>query len=377
MNMNIVSFHHQVGKSTALFILIAVIAITVGVVAQNKLRSGLPLPTFDNLILLPKTKPLGDIKFTKHDGTTFEAEDLAGKWSILFFAFTNCPDICPSTLHVLKQVKQELTANGTWQAFQLTMVSVDPERDTPERLQQYVPFFDPEFIGLTADLDYTTQFAKNLGILFFKGDVLENGGYDVDHSAALILVNPDGQFAGVINAPHKKETLISDLQKLGNYALSQGTINTDKKSKTPDNTDASSESAATDSAQTNATHADLVFKDAWIRPAPPTAPSMAGYLTIKNNSHRNITIVEADSPLFDAAMIHQTVIEGGVAKMQHMDGLTIAAGESADLTPLGVHLMLMRPEDEVSIGTQVPVQFTLDSGETIDLSIKVQDNPSE
>ena len=96
------------------------------------------------------------------------------------------------------------------------MVSVDPERDTQERLKNYVPYFDSEFIGLRGDLDTTTKFAKQMGILFIHQEP-ENEFYQVDHSASIILVNPAGEMAGVITAPHKANEITNDLIALADH----------------------------------------------------------------------------------------------------------------------------------------------------------------
>lgn len=383
--MTISNSKYQLGKINILFVAIAAIAIIIGIMAQKNggntsteaSKSGL---SFNKLILLPNPIDMGEVNFTTHTGASFTNKNLLGKWSILFFAFTNCPDICPTTLQTMQQVKQEMTNNGTWPAFQLAMVSVDPERDTAERLQQYVPHFDKEFIGLTGKLDYTTQFAKNLGILFFKGETLPDGNYDVDHSSGLILVNPKGQYAGYLGAPHQKQILIEDLTKLGAQAMSAGHIINEPElnsSKAQDNTDQNS-SVVTSANQSGQLQSNIIMiENAWIRPAPPSAPSMAGYFLINNTSESTINIVDAESPLFDMAMIHETVIEDGIASMQHMDGLVIKAGESAQLAPMGVHLMLMRPEQKISVGTKVPITLTLESGEELEIEIPVRNNPNE
>ena len=374
--------NRQTGKSTPLIIIIAAIALLVGLMSRQPSTVEATVPQFEKITLLPKTKSLGEVKFTDHYGNDFSQEHLKGKWSILFFAFTNCPDVCPSTLHTLKQVKQKL---GTaWPPLQLLMITVDPERDSSERLKQYVPFFDPEFIGLRANLDYTTAFAKNVGVLFFKGKTLEGGGYDVDHSAYMILVNPQGEYAGVISAPHTQETLYSDLKKLSDYA---------KKSSNRDNAtansgaaqppaladqDLNSDQSSSDSSNGSSGNSDgkIVIKDAWIRPAPPSAPAMAGYLSIENQRDQAISIVNAQSPLFDEIMIHQTKIEDGVAGMNHLMALEIKAGETALLEPIGTHLMMMDPDSIPSAGTQVPVTLSLANGERININIEVRNNPN-
>lgn len=361
----------QSGKSAVFLAIFVVVALLVGIAAQQISNKPVAMPKFSKLILLPKPKQLGAVDFINQDSENFGPQKFKGKWSILFFAFTNCPDICPATMQVLKQVKQDLQKAQVWNAFQVAMVSVDPERDTPARLKQYVPFFDPEFIGLTGDLDYTERFAKNLGILFFKGEILENGGYDVDHGASLILINPNGEYAGVISAPHKREQLSADLLKLGNYALKNQQISA---TASPNNLSINTSVAGSNAKQ--APDTALTITNAWIRPSPPNATAMAGYFTIKNNSLNDIRVTGVNSPLFAMSMIHQTVIEDGVASMEHLDDFTIEAGTTQKLAPLSTHLMLMRPKQNLPIGSQVPIALELSSGATIETSIEVRNEPT-
>ena len=359
------------GKTTILFIVVIAIAVALGVYLQQRDATNQQFPSFEKLILLPTPKALGDVNFQSHNGSEFNKASLEGRWTILFFAFTNCPDICPSTLHTLKQVKANLDTAGVWNAFQLAMVTVDPERDSLERLAQYVPFFDKDFIGLRGDLDYTTKFAKNLGILFFKGEVLENGSYEVDHGASLILVDPAGNYAGVISAPHKVDPISRDLSKLGNHALKNGRI----KARVTNNAAATIEKDKASAAKKSNTYAStgLSITNAWIRSAPPGAPAMAGYAVISNLQNKANSIVAVSSPLFEEAMIHNTIIEDGIASMDHIEELEIAAQASAVLKPLGTHLMLMEPVKPLNIGDIVPLNFELSSGETLETTFVVKE----
>ena len=362
---------HNSGKTTILYIVVIAIAVAFGVYLQQRDATNQQMPSFEKLKLLPTPKTLGEVNFQSHNGSEFNKANLEGRWTILFFAFTNCPDICPSTLHTLKQVKANLDTAGVWNAFQLAMVTVDPERDSLERLAQYVPFFDKDFIGLRGDLDYTTKFAKNLGILFFKGEVLENGSYEVDHGASLILVNPDGNYAGVIGAPHTVDPISRDLSKLGNDALKNDKIIARSTNETSVSSEKVKAPATTDiSANTSA---GIGITDAWIRLAPPGAPAMAGYAIISNLQNEANSITAVSSPLFEEAMIHNTIIEDGIASMDHIDDLEIPAKASVTLKPLGTHLMLMEPLKPLNIGDIVPLRFELSSGETFETTFVVKD----
>ena len=319
------------------------------------------------MIMLPNSKAINHIDFTDHNGDTFGKTDFLGRWSIVFFGFTNCPDICPTTMQTLKQVKQQLTDKALWQNYQVVMVSVDPETDTPERLANYVPFFDSQFIGLVSNIEKTTEFAKQLGILFIKREKDGSDFYEVDHSASLIVINPEGQMAGVISAPHKADEISADLSKLAKHV---GPI------KNPPQiaTQATSQEKEAPSAITEETGV-LNIQQAWIRPAPPNAPSLAAYFVIENKSNQDIRIIDSHSPAFDMTMIHNTVIEDGVAKMIHMDALEIPANSSVELAPLGTHMMLMRPEQTLSVGDEVSITLIDELDNEYQYTIPVRQQP--
>jgi protein SCO1/2 len=145
---------------------------------------------------------ISDFSMTDHLGNTANLELLKGHWSLIFFGFTTCPDICPTTLSVLADA-----VRGIPDPPMIIMVSVDPERDTPEVLSQYVPAFDKTFIGITGSFDETVKLAEQLNVAFGKVPGYEPGSYLVDHSASLILINPEGKYAGFIKAPHNAQNI--------------------------------------------------------------------------------------------------------------------------------------------------------------------------
>lgn len=356
------------GKSYFLFILIAIVAIGSGLLVQSSKTPPIDRPEFKKIILLPNTKPLINVDFVDHEGKKFGLEQLTGKWSLLFFGFTNCPDICPTTMQTLKQVKSKVEQAGVWHNYQVIMVSVDPERDTTERLSNYVPYFDPEFIGISGPLESTASFAKNVGILFFKNEATTNGGYDVDHGAAIILVNPQGQYAGVITAPHIEATISDDLIALADYAGVKPSAVKSSATKT--------ELKPTTIASVPTESPSLVFENAWIRPAPPSVPSMAAYFDLVNNTDQDIVIDKSSSSAFDMTMIHTTLIEDGVASMEHLDQLVVPANGRVKLAPLGVHMMLMRPTQGLGLGDNAEITLMTESGEKYTHTITVKAQPN-
>lgn len=148
-----------------------------------------------------KPRIINEFNLLDHSGEPFTLQQLQGKWSLMFFGFAACPDICPTTLAQLKQVKVQLDPDVRDQ-IQVVMVSVDPARDTVDKLAQYMPYFDPEFIGLTGEFLQIKRLANQLNMAFVKvrsGD--DPMDYTVDHSANIALVNPKGHYHGFIKAP--------------------------------------------------------------------------------------------------------------------------------------------------------------------------------
>jgi protein SCO1/2 len=148
-------------------------------------------------------------------GRNFGAANLRGHWSLMFFGYTNCPDFCPTTLTTLAAMNKRLRASPEAPVRpQVIFVSVDAKRDTPAQMAKYVPYFDPEFIGLTAaDQPGIEAVAKKLGV----GVIIQpasDGNYTVDHSGAIFVVNPDGRLTAILTGPFRVDALQADFQRI-------------------------------------------------------------------------------------------------------------------------------------------------------------------
>ena len=129
----------------------------------------------------PEAREIRPFKLIDHRGNPVGNANLVGEWQLMFFGFTFCPDICP------------------------TMVSVDPERDTPEALSRYVPSFNPAFMGYTGTFDNIVGLATNVNIAFGKVPGKEPGTYTMDHAASIVVIDPTGRYAGFIKSPHQAD----------------------------------------------------------------------------------------------------------------------------------------------------------------------------
>lgn len=137
--------------------------------------------------------------------------DYRGKVVAMFFGYTHCPDVCPTTLADLAQVMRLLGKDAD--KLQVLFVTLDPQRDTRELLAQYAPAFHPSFVGLSGDAEATAQTARAFGVMYRKQTV-KNGDYTLDHSAGTYLISPDGKF--VLLAPYQQQTelLLHDIKLL-------------------------------------------------------------------------------------------------------------------------------------------------------------------
>ena len=141
--------------------------------------------------LLDPPKEVGDFTLTDQDGQPFRLSDLRGKVALLFFGYTNCPDVCPTTLAELKRVKALLGDEAEQVAF--VFVSVDGSRDTPERLSAYVRAFDPQFIGLTGDDAALRPISRDFGVFYQRVNYESDVNYLVDHTASTFVVDQQGR----------------------------------------------------------------------------------------------------------------------------------------------------------------------------------------
>ena len=160
--------------------------------------------------VLPVRTPISEFSLVDHDGTAINQDVFKGQWDLVFFGFTNCPDICPITLQILSVAKQQLEQQGQVPLPRIVLVSVDPDRDTPEKMASYLSNFGDGNLGVTGDIDEIRQLTDGLGI-FFEKRAGETEFYNVDHSAVVIVIDPDGQFHALFGSPHKIENFVNDL----------------------------------------------------------------------------------------------------------------------------------------------------------------------
>ncbi|WP_076417686.1 MULTISPECIES: SCO family protein [Colwelliaceae] len=206
-----------------IYVVIALAALTTGVLLFTQLnQQNQP----EHALFYEQAREIKPFVMTDQNGNNFSNEELKGKWSWVFFGYTSCPDVCPTTLQELNFVYDDMKniASNT----QVILVSVDPKRDTTEKLAGYIKYFNKEFIALNSGHDVLFPFARNLGLMYAMndGERAENNMYTVDHSASIVLINPNGNIAAIFQ-PHQVlgrlptvegDDLVSDFAKIVNLS---------------------------------------------------------------------------------------------------------------------------------------------------------------
>ncbi|HEY5645487.1 MAG TPA: SCO family protein [Pseudomonadales bacterium] len=196
------------------------IAVVVGLFVHTVMRT--PVLSEEQLreqgvFILPRPREITAFELATHSGEPFTLESVAGHWTFVFFGFTNCPDVCPTTMAVMGQARRAL---GDGEAFQGVLVSVDPERDDAQTLAAYTTAFAPDFMGVRGDREQTAAFAAQVNVAFAKMPVLDAQGesdpdaYQVDHTANIVIINPRGHYHGFIKYPQQADTIVAAFRSL-------------------------------------------------------------------------------------------------------------------------------------------------------------------
>jgi len=200
---------------THLLVLLAALAAGLGLwLAQSRQGSDAASARMETVFLYPQPRALPDFSLRAPEGGAFLPADLQGRWHLVFVGFTHCPDVCPTTLAELGQAEKRWDQSlPEAQRPRTVFISVDPERDTPERALEYARYFSPTAIAASGDLADLEQFARSLGMVFMKTP-LPGGDYTVDHSTHLALIDPAGRMAGIVRSPLDVEKLARDMVRL-------------------------------------------------------------------------------------------------------------------------------------------------------------------
>jgi protein SCO1/2 len=158
------------------------------------------------LYLIEPARDLGSFNLIDTNEKEFLPQDFEGKWNVLFFGFTFCPDICPITMRMLSRIEKEI-GKQELDKIRIFLVTVDPGRDNPNQLKIYLKNFSENFTGLTGGLDQIYNFATRVNAPFTPINNSKDPYYTVDHTGSIILIDPDGNYAGFFRAPHNQDKI--------------------------------------------------------------------------------------------------------------------------------------------------------------------------
>ena len=176
-----------------------------------------PKPTISGTFF-DKPKSVQAFTLTDHNNKEFNASSLKGKWSFIFFGYTNCPDICPQTMNVMKVASIEFAKLPTLFAnTQYVFVSVDPNRDTAEKLKKYVGYYGKNFVGITGKPDTLTALAKQFHTHFMTTIDKDPAKYKVEHGGHIMLINPQGKWQALFSYPHSATKMVYDYHSIRAY----------------------------------------------------------------------------------------------------------------------------------------------------------------
>ena len=168
-------------------------------------------------VLRPDAIPLQPFTLIDNNEQVFTNKNLKGNWSFIFFGYTHCPDICPTTLLTLKKINKLLKKNHkTASNIQVIFVSIDPERDKPEDLKKYITYFNKEFIAITGHTDKLNNFTRQFSAAYFKEASDNTDDYLMSHTSSIFLVDPKMRIIASFSPPHDVETITSQYLKIHN-----------------------------------------------------------------------------------------------------------------------------------------------------------------
>lgn len=186
-------------------------------------------PKTATAFVLPEPAPVSDFDLRHHALGEFNLDDTRGKWALLFFGYTHCPDVCPTELFMLAETLRSIETNQAKnvQPPRVVFVSVDPARDGLDRLQQYAAFYHPDFIGVTGEQATIDRLCRSVGVFYERvyyrdGKILEietgaevpediRNSYLINHAASIFLLNPEGRLHAIFTPPHDPQKIIADL----------------------------------------------------------------------------------------------------------------------------------------------------------------------
>ena len=199
----------DMSKRNLLFILFILISVSGIFTYFQTLPSLLEKkPTLLSGKILQKPIEIVDFELIDQDKLRFSNDLLIGKWTVVFFGYTNCPDVCPTTIYKLAGVKEQINKDIPSNKLNTVLVTLDPERDNPERLKEYIGYFDETMLGLTGRQEDIQSFTSSLSVFYQR--INKEDGYDFNHTASIFVFNPEGLLFATMSPANTMAELSED-----------------------------------------------------------------------------------------------------------------------------------------------------------------------
>lgn len=322
-------------KALTLAVFVMINALLVGKVLSNEL----PILEFG-----------GDFTLLNHHALETNLSDYKGKVVMMSFGFTSCPDICPVTLSKQKYLMKQLGEDAS--ELQNILITIDPKRDTPDTLKNYLAYFDASFMGLTGTLDEIKSVARQYHSSFKRHEIQSSENYIFGHTVSVFLIDQQGRLRGHYKIEKEFDKLLADTRQL-------------IESK-PMHHPAAPQ--ANDSAQPN-----ITIEGAWVRALPSIAKNSVAYMTIKNNGESDDRLLSVHSPLATSVEVHDYFTENGMQVMRPVHEPVIPAQGSLLIKPSGLHIMLFDIADAPKVGSQVALTLKFENAGDVKVYADVKD----
>ena len=324
-------------------------AVVIGVAAAAGWTLGrLREPEWRGMAVSPPY-PAADFVLTDQSGRPWQLAGQRGKPVLLFFGYTSCPDVCPATMLQFKAVREALGPDADRVAF--VFVTVDPERDTPERLRRYLARFDPAIVGLTGSPEAVQDVMSRYGVFAEKVPVPgSSAGYLMNHTALTYLIGPDGLVRVMFAHGTPTDDIVHDVR----LSLRQ---------------------------RPQAGRPAVRVENAWARPAsaihdhggnPMMGATSAIYMTLVNTADEPDRLVAVRTDVADAAEIHETRMENHVMHMHPVDGVELPPKGRVELKPAGLHVMLIGLRRDLDEGDRLRVVLVFERAGQLPVDVEVR-----
>jgi protein SCO1/2 len=304
----------------------------------------------------------GDFTLMGHHGAKVNLHDFQGKIVLIFFGFTHCPDVCPLTLNHLELLMKKLGDDA--KEAQTLFISIDPERDNPKRLKEYLAYFHPTFLGLTGTNIEIFKVAKKYGAAYFRQEGKSAAGYLFKHNSSVFLIDKESRLRGSYKTNDQLDQLITDVQRL---------ISSKFSSSKPDKEKVHSIIKE----ERSGIKSGIRIEKAWIRAVPPNSKNSAAYMVLHNQSSKEDRLIGIKTSIAEIAEMHTVVREGELISMEQVENISLPANSSVKIAPGGFHIMLINLKKPAKAGEKVGLTLKFQHAGEMKLMAPVKKNMME